>query len=42
MFCQKYWPERELETHIARFNNVYDSHESWDGCREKAVAAYRK
>jgi GDP-D-mannose 3', 5'-epimerase len=23
IFCQEYWAERGLETHIARFHNVY-------------------
>ena len=23
MFCQEYWAERGLETHIARFHNIY-------------------
>jgi GDP-D-mannose 3', 5'-epimerase len=39
MFCQEYWAERELETHIARFHNVYGPHGTWDGGREKAPAA---
>ena len=39
MFCQEYWAERGLETHIARFHNVYGSHGTWDGGREKAPAA---
>jgi GDP-D-mannose 3', 5'-epimerase len=31
MFCQEYWAEaeRRLETHIARFHNIYGPH----GCR---------
>ncbi len=39
MFCQEYWAEREFETHIARFHNVYGPHGTWDGGREKAPAA---
>lgn len=39
MFCQEYWCERELETHIARFHNVYGPWGTWDGGREKAPAA---
>ena len=39
MFCQEYWSERGLETHIARFHNVYGPHGTWDGGREKAPAA---
>jgi GDP-D-mannose 3', 5'-epimerase len=39
MFCQEYWAERGLETHIARFHNVYGPHGTWDGGREKAPAA---
>jgi GDP-D-mannose 3',5'-epimerase len=23
MFCQEYWAERGMKTHIARFHNVY-------------------
>ena len=37
MFCQEYWAERGLETHIARFHNVYGPNGTWDGGREKAV-----
>jgi GDP-D-mannose 3',5'-epimerase len=39
MFCQEYWAERHLETHIARFHNVYGPFGTWDGGREKAPAA---
>ncbi len=39
MFCQEYWAERGLETHIARFHNVYGPHGTWFGGREKAPAA---
>jgi GDP-D-mannose 3',5'-epimerase len=39
MFCQEYWVERKLETHIARFHNVYGPNGTWDGGREKAPAA---
>jgi GDP-D-mannose 3',5'-epimerase len=39
MFCQEYWAERGLETHIARFHNVFGPNGTWDGGREKAPAA---
>jgi GDP-D-mannose 3',5'-epimerase len=39
MFCQEYWAERRLETHIARFHNVYGPNGTWFGGREKAPAA---
>ena len=39
MFCQEYWAERGLETHIARFHNIYGPHGTWYGGREKAPAA---
>ncbi len=39
MFCQEYWAERGLQTHIARFHNVYGPWGTWDGGREKAPAA---
>ena len=39
IFCQEYWAERGLETHIARFHNVYGPFGTWDGGREKAPAA---
>ena len=39
MFCQEYWAERGLETHIARFHNVYGPNVTWFGGREKAPAA---
>ncbi|MGA2329660.1 MAG: NAD-dependent epimerase/dehydratase family protein [Bryobacteraceae bacterium] len=39
MFCQEYWAERGLETHLARFHNIYGPHGTWFGGREKAPAA---
>ena len=39
MFCQEYWAERGLETHIARFHNIYGPIGTWFGGREKAPAA---
>jgi nucleoside-diphosphate-sugar epimerase len=39
MFCQEYWHERGLETHIPRFHNVYGPNGTWFGGREKAPAA---
>jgi nucleoside-diphosphate-sugar epimerase len=39
MFCQEYWAERSMRTHIARFHNVYGPNGTWDGGREKAPAA---
>ena len=39
IFCQEYYAERGLETHIARFHNVYGPRGTWDGGREKAPAA---
>jgi nucleoside-diphosphate-sugar epimerase len=39
MFCQEYWAERGMKTHIARFHNVYGPNGTWDGGREKAPAA---
>jgi nucleoside-diphosphate-sugar epimerase len=39
MFCQEYWAERGLKTHIARFHNIYGPHGTWFGGREKAPAA---
>ena len=39
MFCQEYWAERGMETHIARFHNIYGPHGTWFGGREKAPAA---
>lgn len=39
IFCQEYWAERGMKTHIARFHNVYGPHGTWDGGREKAPAA---
>ncbi len=39
MFCQEYCAERGLETHIARFHNIYGPNGTWFGGREKAPAA---
>ena len=39
MFCEEYWAERGLETHIARFHNIYGPFGTWYGGREKAPAA---
>jgi len=39
IMCQEYWKERGLETHIARFHNVYGPNGTWSGGREKAPAA---
>ncbi len=39
MFCQEYTAERGLETHIARFHNIYGPYGTWFGGREKAPAA---
>ena len=39
MFRQEYWAERGLETHIARFHNIYGPNGTWFGGREKAPAA---
>jgi GDP-D-mannose 3',5'-epimerase len=39
MFCEEYWAERGLETHIARFHNIYGPNGTWFGGREKAPAA---
>ena len=39
MFCQEYTAERGLETHIARFHNVFGPNGTWFGGREKAPAA---
>ena len=39
MFCQEYTAERGLETHIARFHNVFGPCGTWFGGREKAPAA---
>src|SRR5579862_297272 len=39
MFCEEYWAERGLETHFARFHNIYGPHGTWFGGREKAPAA---
>jgi len=39
MFCQEYWAERNMQTAIARFHNVYGPWGTWDGGREKAPAA---
>ncbi|MFW6124438.1 MAG: NAD-dependent epimerase/dehydratase family protein [Acidobacteriota bacterium] len=37
--CQEMFIEKGLETHIARFHNVYGPYGTWDGGREKAPAA---
>ncbi len=39
MFCEEYHAERGLETHIARFHNIYGPNGTWFGGREKAPAA---
>ena len=39
MFCQEYWAERGLETHMARFHNIYGPNGTWFGGREKVPAA---
>jgi GDP-D-mannose 3',5'-epimerase len=39
MFCEEYWAERGLETHVARFHNIYGPNGTWFGGREKAPAA---
>ena len=39
IFCQEYWAERGLETHVARFHNIYGPWGTWFGGREKAPAA---
>ena len=39
MFCEEYWAERGLETHIARFHNIYGPNGTWFGGRETAPAA---
>ena len=39
MFCEEYWAERGLETHIARFHTIYGPNGTWFGGREKAPAA---
>ena len=39
MCCQEYWAERGLETHMARFHNIYGPNCTWFGGREKAPAA---
>ncbi len=39
MFCEEYWAERGLKTHIARFHNVYGPNGTWFGGREKVPAA---
>ena len=39
IFCQEYWAERGLETHMARFHNIYGPDGTWFGGREKAPAA---
>ena len=37
--CEEVFLERGMETHIARFHNVYGPFGTWDGGREKAPAA---
>jgi nucleoside-diphosphate-sugar epimerase len=37
--CQEMFIEKGMETHIARFHNVYGPFGTWDGGREKAPAA---
>lgn len=37
--CLDYQREHGLEVRIARFHNIYGSHGTWDGGREKAPAA---
>jgi len=37
--CQEMFIEKGMETHIARFHNVYGPYGTWDGGREKAPAA---
>ena len=39
MVCQEYTAERGLETHVARFHNIYGPNGTWFGGREKAPAA---
>ncbi len=39
MFCEEYWVERGLETHVARFHNIFGPNGTWFGGREKAPAA---
>lgn len=39
MFCEEYWAERGLETHMARFHNIYGPLGTWFAGREKAPAA---
>jgi nucleoside-diphosphate-sugar epimerase len=39
IFCHEYWAERGLETHIARFHNIYGPNGTWFEGREKAPAA---
>lgn len=39
MMCQEYNAEGRLKTFIARFHNVHGPFDSWDGGREKALAA---
>ena len=39
MFCEEYYAERGLETHVARFHNIYGPNGTWFGGREKAPAA---
>ncbi|MBN2476309.1 MAG: NAD-dependent epimerase/dehydratase family protein [Pirellulales bacterium] len=37
--CRHFMNDYGLETHVARFHNVYGPHGTWDGGREKAPAA---
>jgi nucleoside-diphosphate-sugar epimerase len=37
--CRHFREDFGLETHVARFHNVYGPHGTWDGGREKAPAA---
>ena len=37
--CRHFHEDFKLETRVARYHNIYGSHGSWDGGREKAPAA---
>jgi nucleoside-diphosphate-sugar epimerase len=37
--CRHFWEDFGLETRVARYHNVYGSHGTWTGGREKAPAA---
>lgn len=39
MFLQEYYAERRMKTFIARFHNVYGPHGTYEGGREKVIAA---